>query len=161
MRRWISLLGTLLLASSAGAADLLLDCDGSNTTNRIILRNYDRLCYEFDDSDTTASDSALFEVAAHSALVHFDPDTGATGVATATIKIRKCGGTTKPASSPENECIDLGGANGNAQLKTWPIYALGSSNVNGTAWISSQLATLEIAEPFVTITINNQPSITN
>ncbi|MEC9093378.1 MAG: PPC domain-containing protein [Planctomycetota bacterium] len=40
-------------------------------------------------------------------------------------------------------------ASGSAQVKTWPIYVLGSSNVGGSAWVSSQLATLEIAEPFV------------
>lgn len=40
-------------------------------------------------------------------------------------------------------------ANGNAQIKKWPIYVIGSSNVNGNAWVSSQLASLEIADQFV------------
>ena len=29
------------------------------------------------------------------------------------------------------------------------MYAIGQANVNGDAWVASQLATLEIAEPFV------------
>ncbi len=41
-------------------------------------------------------------------------------------------------------------AAGNAQLRSWPIYVLGSADIGGTGWISSQLATLEVAEPFVT-----------
>ena len=40
-------------------------------------------------------------------------------------------------------------ANGNAALGKWPVYAIGQANVNGAAWVASQLATLEIAEPFV------------
>ena len=41
-------------------------------------------------------------------------------------------------------------ANDGAALKEWGIFVLGSADVNGTAWVSSQLATLEIAEPYVT-----------
>ena len=40
-------------------------------------------------------------------------------------------------------------ANGGAQIRKWPVYAIGSSNVNGSAWVASQMAELEIAEPFV------------
>ncbi len=40
-------------------------------------------------------------------------------------------------------------ANTNAQLGPWPMYVIGSSDVNGPAWASSQLAELTIAEPFV------------
>ena len=40
-------------------------------------------------------------------------------------------------------------ADGNAALGKWPIYVLGSSSVNGAAWASSQMASLEIAEPYV------------
>ncbi|MDP6556957.1 MAG: pre-peptidase C-terminal domain-containing protein [Pirellulaceae bacterium] len=39
-------------------------------------------------------------------------------------------------------------ANGNAQIKKWKIYALGTS---GGMWASSQLANLEIADAYVTI----------
>jgi hypothetical protein len=41
-------------------------------------------------------------------------------------------------------------ANGSAQIKKWKIYALGSS---GGMWASSQLADLEIAEAYVTVSI--------
>lgn len=40
-------------------------------------------------------------------------------------------------------------ANSRAQAKKWKVYALGSANVNGTAWVSSQLANLEVAGPYV------------
>ncbi|MFM7059283.1 MAG: peptidase [Planctomycetota bacterium] len=40
-------------------------------------------------------------------------------------------------------------ADGNAALGKWPIYVLGSSNVNGAAWASSQMAQVEVAEPYV------------
>ncbi len=40
-------------------------------------------------------------------------------------------------------------ANANAQLGKWPIYAIGVANVNGQAWVSTQLSELEIAEPRV------------
>ena len=44
-------------------------------------------------------------------------------------------------------------ANGNAQLGTWPVYVLAGAGVEGgTCWVSSQLADLVIAEPFVRIT---------
>lgn len=41
-------------------------------------------------------------------------------------------------------------ANGSAQIKKWKIYALGSS---GGMWASSQLADIEIAEPYATVSI--------
>ncbi|MEK6234201.1 MAG: PPC domain-containing protein, partial [Planctomycetales bacterium] len=45
-------------------------------------------------------------------------------------------------------------ANGSAQIKKWKIFALGSSSVGGgAAWASSQLANLEIADKFVTFTL--------
>lgn len=44
-------------------------------------------------------------------------------------------------------------ANGNAQIGKWPIYVLGSGNVNGNAWVSTQLAYLEVAQPFLTVTM--------
>ncbi|MFN9720056.1 MAG: peptidase, partial [Planctomycetota bacterium] len=40
-------------------------------------------------------------------------------------------------------------ADGNAALGKWPIYALGYANINGAAWASTQMATLEVAEPYV------------
>jgi len=42
-------------------------------------------------------------------------------------------------------------ANGNAELRKWKIAVLGSATVNGgTVYVSSQLANLEVAEPFLT-----------
>jgi hypothetical protein len=40
-------------------------------------------------------------------------------------------------------------ANGGAEIKKWKIFALGSANVNGAAWASSQMANLEIAAPYL------------
>lgn len=44
-------------------------------------------------------------------------------------------------------------ANGNAAIGKWPVYALGSANVNGNAFAASQMATLEIAEPYIGIAL--------
>lgn len=44
-------------------------------------------------------------------------------------------------------------ANGNAQIKNWKIFAIGSANVGGAAWASSQLTPLEIADSFVKLEI--------
>ncbi len=40
-------------------------------------------------------------------------------------------------------------ANGSAAVGKWPVYAIGSANVGGTAWASTQMATLEVAEPYI------------
>lgn len=44
-------------------------------------------------------------------------------------------------------------ANKNAQIKNWKIYAIGSANVGGSAWASSPLTPLEIADSFVKLEI--------
>ncbi|MCP4784497.1 MAG: peptidase [Fuerstiella sp.] len=44
-------------------------------------------------------------------------------------------------------------ANGNAAIGNWPVYALGYANVGGNAFCSSQMATLEITEPYIGLTI--------
>jgi hypothetical protein len=45
-------------------------------------------------------------------------------------------------------------ANGDAELRSWKIAVLGTATVsNAPAWVSSQLAPLTIAEPFVTMKI--------
>ncbi len=44
-------------------------------------------------------------------------------------------------------------AAGNAEVKSWKVFALGSANVNGNAWVSSQLTTLNVAEPLVTVAL--------
>ncbi len=61
-------------------------------------------------------------------------------------------GTTSSVNIPEgqNEVLYPLNANGGAQVKDWQVFALGSSNVGGNAWVSSQLATLRITEPYVT-----------
>ncbi|MCA9120010.1 MAG: PPC domain-containing protein [Planctomycetaceae bacterium] len=60
-------------------------------------------------------------------------------------------GTTSSVNIPEgqSEVLYPLNANGGAQVKEWKVFALGSANVGGNAWVSSQLATLRIAEPYV------------
>jgi hypothetical protein len=40
-------------------------------------------------------------------------------------------------------------ANSQAMLGKWPMMVIGAAEINGQAWVSSQLAELEIAEPYV------------
>jgi len=83
--------------------------------------------FRFAAADTTVNDSALFSVKSRSAVVCFDPDTG--GVAgTGAVVVRKCPTSTKPAANPENSCISLGGANGNATLTGTEGAAEGTQN---------------------------------
>lgn len=49
----------------------------------------------------------------------------------------------------KNEALYPLNANGNAALGKWPIYVIGEANVNGDAWVASQLAHLEISQPYV------------
>ncbi|MFW6125207.1 MAG: PPC domain-containing protein [Pirellulales bacterium] len=50
----------------------------------------------------------------------------------------------------QNEVLYPINANSNAQVRDWPLVVLGSATVgNGPAWISSQLATLKVAPPYV------------
>ncbi|MDA1231616.1 MAG: PPC domain-containing protein, partial [Planctomycetota bacterium] len=44
-------------------------------------------------------------------------------------------------------------ADANAALGSWPMYALGWANVNGASWASTQMASLEVAEPYVGMTV--------
>lgn len=44
-------------------------------------------------------------------------------------------------------------ANKNAAIGQWPVYAIGSANVGGNAWAASQMATLEVTEPFLNIAL--------
>ncbi len=53
----------------------------------------------------------------------------------------------------QNEVLYPLNANGNAEIKKWPIYALGSADVGGEGWVASQMATLQIAAPFVTVAL--------
>lgn len=40
-------------------------------------------------------------------------------------------------------------ADANAALGKWPMYAIGSAEINGASWASTQMASLEVAEPYV------------
>ncbi len=44
-------------------------------------------------------------------------------------------------------------ADGNAAVGNWPIYCIAQADVGGPAWAASQLASLDIAEPFTTATL--------
>lgn len=44
-------------------------------------------------------------------------------------------------------------ANGNAAIGEWPVYAIGSANVGGAAWTATQMAKLEVAEPWIGLTL--------
>jgi len=49
----------------------------------------------------------------------------------------------------QNEVYYPLNANSGAEVKKWKIFALGTADVGGAAWVSSQLASLEVAAPFV------------
>ncbi|MDA0833396.1 MAG: PPC domain-containing protein [Planctomycetota bacterium] len=49
----------------------------------------------------------------------------------------------------QNEITYPLNANGGAEIKSWKIFALGNANVDGDGWVSSQLATLDVADMFV------------
>ena len=44
-------------------------------------------------------------------------------------------------------------ANGGAAIGKWPMYVIGTSDVKGPAWTSTQMGEIEVAEPFVTAKI--------
>ncbi len=44
-------------------------------------------------------------------------------------------------------------ADANAAIGKWPIFVLGYAGIKGAAWASSQMATLDIAEPYVGLTV--------
>lgn len=50
----------------------------------------------------------------------------------------------------QTEGVYLLNAAGNAAVGDWPMYAVGQADVGGPAYVSSQLATLTVAAPFVT-----------
>ncbi|MEO8495329.1 MAG: PPC domain-containing protein [Planctomycetota bacterium] len=60
-------------------------------------------------------------------------------------------GTASSVNIPEgqNEVLYPLNANGGAELKDWKLFVLGSSNVNGNAWVSSQLGAIRIADRYV------------
>ena len=54
----------------------------------------------------------------------------------------------------QNEVLYTLNANGNAQAGKWPVYVFGYADVGGPAFASSQLATLEVAAPYVQFAMN-------
>lgn len=50
----------------------------------------------------------------------------------------------------QSEGIYTVNADGKAVTGDWPVYVIGQGNVGGQAWAASQLATLQVAEPFAT-----------
>ena len=44
-------------------------------------------------------------------------------------------------------------ADGNAALGTWPIYCIAQADAGGPAWAASQLATLDVVDPFAVTTL--------
>jgi hypothetical protein len=44
-------------------------------------------------------------------------------------------------------------ANDQAMLGKWPMMVIGAAEINGQAWVSSQLAELEIADPYVSFEV--------
>jgi hypothetical protein len=44
-------------------------------------------------------------------------------------------------------------ANGEAMLGKWPVIAIGAAEIDGQAWVSSQLAELEIADRYVSVDV--------
>ncbi len=60
-------------------------------------------------------------------------------------------GTTNQITIPAeaSELLYPLNANGAAQLGKWPMYVIGFAESNGPAWTSTQLAELEIAEPYI------------
>jgi hypothetical protein len=40
-------------------------------------------------------------------------------------------------------------ADANAAVGKWPMYAIGWAEINGASWASTQMASLEVAEPYV------------
>lgn len=53
----------------------------------------------------------------------------------------------------KNEALYPLSANSGARVGKHPIYVIGSANINGAAWVASQLAELEISDPYVGIAL--------
>jgi hypothetical protein len=54
----------------------------------------------------------------------------------------------------KNEGLYPLNANGDAMVGKWPMLVIGAAEINGQAWVSSQLAELEVAEPYVSFALN-------
>jgi hypothetical protein len=49
----------------------------------------------------------------------------------------------------KNECLYPINANGDALIGKWPMMVIGAGEIDGQAWVSSQLAELEVADRYV------------
>ena len=64
-------------------------------------------------------------------------------------------GASSSVTIPEgkNEVLYPLSANGGAGIKKWKFYAIGSADAGGAVWVSSQLATLEIKESYISLAL--------
>lgn len=115
MRAVLLALLVMGLPAAGWAGTWSKNCATPTNANRTISPN-ESGCYTFTSTDSTTGDSAAIFIDGTSAKWCFDPDTSGTATTTARVLIRDCLGGAKPSSNPENECISLGGANGNASL---------------------------------------------
>jgi hypothetical protein len=53
----------------------------------------------------------------------------------------------------KNEILYPINASASARVGKWPVYMLGSASVNGTAWVASQMAELDIAPAYMLLTL--------
>lgn len=53
----------------------------------------------------------------------------------------------------QNEGLYPLNADSQALLGKWPIMVIGAADINGQAWVSSQLAELQVADPYVTFEV--------
>jgi hypothetical protein len=44
-------------------------------------------------------------------------------------------------------------ADGKAATGTWPVYVLAQADAGGASWVASQMASIEVVEPFATVTL--------
>ncbi len=100
-----ALVAFLALPLAASATKVWTDCAGGTSGNLITVTAYQRLCLDFDQTDS--GDSRIFIVGTNTALVCFDPDKAAEGIATGKVNIRYCPSGAQPAANPELECIAL------------------------------------------------------
>lgn len=53
----------------------------------------------------------------------------------------------------KNEVVYPINANSKAEIKKWKVFVIGSANVGGSAWVSSQLANLEVVDSYVDLNL--------
>jgi hypothetical protein len=59
-----------------------------------------------------------------------------------------------PSDAPADEArAQTLKADGNAALGVWPVYCIAQADAGGPAWAASQLATIEVVEPYTVATL--------